>query len=235
MTKNKITIAIDGYSSTGKSSFSKAIAKRLGYIYVDTGAMYRAVTLYCIDNGLIGEGGFPDTPEIIRRLSEIKISFAYNNETGKSDTMLNGVNVETDIRGIEVSQYVSSISAIPEVRGQMVELQREMGKHGGLVMDGRDIGTVVFPNADLKIFMTADPRVRAIRRFKELEAKGKNVSLKEIEKNISHRDYEDSHRTTSPLRRAEDAVVLDNSNMTLEEQLQWFDLLFSKVVGATKQ
>ncbi len=234
MTQTKITIAIDGYSSTGKSSFAKAIAKRLGYIYVDTGAMYRAVTLYCIDNGLIGKDGFPDTEEIIRRLPEIKIAFAYNNEIGRSETMLNGVNVEADIRGIEVSQYVSAISAIPEVRVQMVALQQEMGKHGGIVMDGRDIGTVVFPNAEFKIFMTADPKVRARRRFKELEAKGENISLEEIEENIRHRDYEDSHRATSPLRQAEDAVVLDNSNMIPEEQLVWFDELFDKTIGNTK-
>ena len=234
MTKNKITIAIDGYSSTGKSSFAKTIAQRLGYIYVDTGAMYRAVTLYCIDNGLIGEDGFSDTEEIVRRLPDIKIEFAYNNNIGKSETMLNGVNVEANIRGIEVSQYVSAISAIPEVREQMVELQRQMGKHGGIIMDGRDIGTVVFPDAELKIFMTADPKVRAIRRFKELEAKGQSVSLEEIEENIRHRDYEDSHRATSPLKQADDAVVLDNSNITPKEQLQWFDKLFAEVLKNIK-
>lgn len=228
--KTKITIAIDGYSSTGKSSFAKAIAKRLEYIYVDTGAMYRAVTLYCINNGLIEGNGSPKVEEILRKLPEIKISFAYNNELGKSETMLNGVNVEANIRGIEVSQLVSAVSAIPEVRVQMVALQQEMGKHGGIVMDGRDIGTVVFPNADIKIFMTADSKVRAMRRFKELEAKGQSVSLEEIEENIRHRDYEDSHRATSPLRQAEDAVVLDNSNMTPDEQLQWFDKLFAKYV-----
>ena len=234
MTKNKITIAVDGYSSTGKSSFAKAIAKRLGYIYVDTGAMYRAVTLYCIDNGLIGEDGFPDTEEIIRKLPEVKIEFEYNSDTGRSETMLNGENVEADIRGIEVSRYVSAISAIAEVRVQMVELQRAMRKHGGIVMDGRDIGTVVFPDAELKIFMTADPKVRAKRRFKELEAKRQNVSLEEIEENIAHRDYEDSHRATSPLRQAEDAVVLDNSNMTPDEQLQWFDKFFAEVLKNIK-
>ncbi len=228
MTKNKLTIAIDGYSSTGKSSFAKAIAKRLGYIYVDTGAMYRAVTLYCIDGGLIGDDGFPDVGEVIRRLPEVKIAFRYNNELGKSETMLNGVNVEAAIRGIDVSQHVSAVSAIPEVRKQMVELQQAMGRHGGIVMDGRDIGTVVFPDAELKIFMTADPKVRAMRRFKELEAKGESVSFAEIEDHIRHRDYEDSHRATSPLRKAEDAVVLDNSNMTPEEQLAWFDKLYEK-------
>ena len=234
MIKNKITIAIDGYSSTGKSTFAKNIAKRLGYIYVDTGAMYRAVTLYCIENGLIGTDGTPDAKEIIRRLPEIKISFAYNSQTGKSETMLNGVNVEADIRGIEVSRYVSPVSAIPEVREQMVELQREMGKHGGVVMDGRDIGTVVFPHAELKIFMTADPKIRAIRRFNELKKKGQSVSLQEVEENIAHRDYEDSHRATSPLRQAEDAIVLDNSNVSPDEQLVWFDELFAKVTGSTK-
>lgn len=234
MEEKKITIAIDGYSSTGKSTFAKNIAKRLGYIFVDTGAMYRAVTLYCIDNGLIGEEGFPDTKEIIRRLPEIKIGFTYNSQTGKSETMLNGVNVEADIRGIEVSRYVSPVSAIPEVRVQMVELQREMGKHGGVVMDGRDIGTVVFPNAELKLFMTADPKVRAIRRFNELKKKGQSVSLQEIEENITHRDYEDSHRAASPLRQAEDAIVLDNSNISPDEQLVWFDELFAKIAGNSK-
>lgn len=231
MTKHKITVAIDGYSSTGKSSFAKAIAQRLAYIYVDTGAMYRAVTLYCINSRLIKAGGIPDTGEIVRRLPEIKIVFTYNPQNGRSETMLNGVNVETAIRGIEVSQHVSAISAIPEVRELMVELQRQMGKQGGVVMDGRDIGTVVFPNAEIKLFMTADAKVRAMRRFKELEAKGQRVSLKEIEENIAHRDYEDSHRAFSPLRQAEDAVVLDNSNMTPEEQLQWFDELFAKAIG----
>lgn len=234
MTKDKITIAIDGYSSTGKSSFAKAIAKRLGYVFVDTGAMYRAVTLYCINNDLIGEDGFPNTKEIIGRLPQIKIEFAYNNEIGKSETMLNGVNVEADIRSIEVSQHVSAISAIPEVRKQMVALQQEMGKHGGIVMDGRDIGTVVFPNAELKIFMTADPKVRTMRRFKELEAKGQSVSLEEIEENIRYRDYEDSHREASPLRQAEDAVVLDNSDMTQDQQLVWFDDLFAKTISDIK-
>ena len=234
MINSKITIAIDGYSSTGKSSFAKAIAKRLTYIYVDTGAMYRAVTLYCINNGLVEESGQPKTDEIVRSLAQIKIEFAYNNQIGKSETMLNGVNVEVAIRGIEVSQHVSAVSAIPEVREQMVEQQRQMGKHGGVVMDGRDIGTVVFPDAELKIFMTADPKVRAMRRYKELEAKGQNISLQEIEENIAHRDYEDSHRATSPLRQAEDAVVLDNSNMTPDEQLQWFDKLFAEIIGNTK-
>ena len=234
MTKNKITIAIDGYSSTGKSSFAKSIAKRLGYINVDTGAMYRAVTLYCINNELIGEDGILETEEIIRKLPEIKITFAYNNEVGKSETMLNGVNVEADIRGIEVSQHVSAVSAIPKVREQMVALQQDMGQHGGIVMDGRDIGTVVFPNAELKIFMTAEPKVRAMRRFKELEMKGERVSLEEIENNIRHRDYKDSHRATSPLYQAADAIVLDNSNMTPDEQLVWFDELFTKTIASIK-
>ena len=225
MINRKITIAIDGYSSTGKSSFAKAIAQRLGYIYVDTGAMYRAVTLYCINNGLLSESGEPHMQKIIQQLLEIKIVFAYNNELGKSETLLNGVNVEADIRSLKVSNHVSAVSAIPEVRSQMVELQRQMGRQGGIVMDGRDIGTVVFPDAELKIFMTANPKVRAMRRFSELEAKGQNVPLQEIEQNIRHRDYEDSHRATSPLRQAKDAVVLDNSHMTPEDQLQWFDKL----------
>lgn len=222
----KLIIAIDGYSSTGKSTFAKTIAKRLGYLFVDTGAMYRAVTLYALQQGLIDEKGNVNTQQIINQLNNINIRFSYNSSKGSSDTMLNGVNVEEAIRTMEVSQYVSPVSAIPEVRKQMVHQQQEMGKEGGLVMDGRDIGTVVFPNADLKLFMTADPKVRAERRYKELAAKGEKITLKEIEENIRQRDYEDSHRTTSPLRKADDAIELDNSHMTPDEQLVWFDKLF---------
>ncbi len=235
MNQHKITIAIDGYSSTGKSTFAKAIAQRLGYIYVDSGAMYRAVTLYSLQNGLIDANGVINTAELIRQLTNINVGFTCNNQAGRSETMLNGKNVETEIRGIEVSNHVSPLSAIPEVREQMVALQRVMGQNGGVVMDGRDIGSVVFPNAELKIFMTADPKVRAMRRYKELQEKGESVSMQEVEENISQRDYNDTHRATSPLVQVKDAIVLDNSNMTPDEQLVWFDGLFKEALGKLSQ
>lgn len=230
MNNNKIIIAIDGYSSTGKSTFAKKIARRLGYIYIDTGAMYRSVTLYAMQNGMIDEQANIDKATMIRSLPNIHIEFKFNESKGISDTYLNGNNVEQQIRSIEVSQHVSAISTIPEVREEMVRQQQLMGKDKGLVMDGRDIGTVVFPAAELKIFMTADPKVRAQRRYDELIAKGDKVTLDEIEQNILQRDYTDSNRQTSPLRKADDAIVLDNSNMTPEEQLKWFnDLIKTKL------
>ena len=230
MNNNKIIIAIDGYSSTGKSTFAKNIARRLGYIYIDTGAMYRSVTLYAMQNGMIDEQANIDKATMIRSLPNIHIEFKFNESKGISDTYLNGNNVEQQIRSIEVSQHVSAISTIPEVREEMVRQQQLMGKDKGLVMDGRDIGTVVFPAAELKIFMTADPKVRAQRRYDELIAKGDKVTLDEIEQNILQRDYTDSNRQTSPLRKADDAIVLDNSNMTPEEQLKWFnDLIKTKL------
>jgi len=218
--QNKIIIAIDGYSSCGKSTFAKAIAARLGYIFIDTGAMYRAVTLYALEHGAI-RSGIVDENEVVRLLKEIQISFRFNPERGASDIYVNGDRVEGKIRTIEVSNCVSAVSAIAEVREMLVKMQQEMGRRKGVVMDGRDIGTVVFPDAELKIFMTADPKVRAQRRYDELTAKGDNVSLEEIEQNVRDRDYQDMHRAISPLRQAEDAIVLDNSHMTVEEQMTW--------------
>lgn len=225
MENKKIIIAIDGYSSCGKSTFAKALAARLGYIFIDTGAMYRAVTLYAMRQGIA------DQPQdVVEALPKIEIVFRFNPESGRSEVYLNGENVEREIRRIDVSNRVSTISSIPEVRAKLVALQQEMGKARGVVMDGRDIGTVVFPNAELKIFMTADPRVRAERRYKELHAKGEEVSLAEIEQNVRERDRQDETRAVSPLRRAEDAVVLDNSHMSVEEQMDWVDGLLKKLL-----
>ncbi len=218
--KKKIVIAIDGYSSCGKSTFAKAIARKLGYIFIDTGAMYRAVTLYALEHGAI-RSGMVDEMAVVKLLGEISITFRFNPERGASDIYVNGTFVEGKIRTIEVSNCVSAVSAIAEVRQKLVAMQQEMGRKRGVVMDGRDIGTVVFPDAELKIFMTADPRVRAQRRYDELTAKGDQVSLEEIEQNVRDRDYQDMHRAISPLRQAEDAVVLDNSQMTVEEQMEW--------------
>lgn len=216
----KIVIAIDGYSSCGKSTFAKAIAARLGYIFIDTGAMYRAVTLYALEHGAIRQGMVYEE-EVIKLLPEMQITFRFNPERGASDIYVNGDRVEGKIRSIEVSNCVSAVSAIGKVREMLVRMQQEMGKRRGVVMDGRDIGTVVFPDAELKIFMTADPRVRAQRRYDELTAKGDNVSLEEVEQNVRDRDYQDEHRAISPLRKADDAIVLDNSQMTVEEQMTW--------------
>lgn len=225
MENKKIIIAIDGYSSCGKSTFAKALAARLGYIFIDTGAMYRAVTLYAMREGIA------DRPQaVVDALPKIEIAFRFNPESGRSEVYLNGENVEREIRRIDVSNQVSTISSIPEVRAKLVALQQAMGEARGVVMDGRDIGTVVFPNAELKIFMTADPRVRAERRYKELQAKGEEVSLADIEKNVRERDRQDETRAVSPLRRAEDAVVLDNSHMTVEEQMEWVDGLLKKLL-----
>lgn len=218
--QHKIIIAIDGYSSCGKSTFAKAIAARLGYIFIDTGAMYRAVTLYALEHGAI-RSGIVDEEEVVRLLKEIQITFRFNPERGASDIYVNGDRVEGKIRTIEVSNCVSAVSAIAEVREMLVKMQQEMGQRKGVVMDGRDIGTVVFPDAELKIFMTADPKVRAQRRYDELTAKGDQVSLEEIEQNVRDRDYQDMHRAISPLRKADDAIELDNSHMTVEEQMEW--------------
>lgn len=225
MENKKIIIAIDGYSSCGKSTFAKALAARLGYIFIDTGAMYRAVTLYAMRQGIA------DQPQaVVAALPKIDIAFRFNPESGRSEVYLNGENVEREIRRIDVSNRVSSISSIPEVRAKLVALQQQMGEARGVVMDGRDIGTVVFPNAELKIFMTADPRVRAERRYKELHAKGEEVSIEEIERNVRERDRQDETRAVSPLRRADDAVVLDNSHMTVEEQMEWVEALLKKLL-----
>lgn len=220
-TKPKIIIAVDGYSSCGKSTFAKAIASRLGYIFIDTGAMYRAVTLYALEHGAI-RSGIVDEDKVVELLPEISIAFRFNPERGASDIYVNGDLVEGKIRTIEVSNCVSRVSAIPAVRRKLVAMQQEMGRRRGVVMDGRDIGTVVFPDAELKIFMTADPAVRAQRRYDELRAKGDAVSLEEIERNVHERDKADMSRAISPLRQADDAVVLDNSCMTVEEQMAWF-------------
>jgi len=215
----KIIIAMDGHSSCGKSTMAKTLAKKIGYTYIDTGAMYRAVTLYAMRRGFIKPEGI-DEESLQRELPQIKISFSHDND-GKQYTILNGENVEREIRGMEVSGNVSPISAIGFVREAMVELQREMGKSGAVIMDGRDIGTTVFPDAELKIFVTASDEIRARRRFDELTVKGENPLYEEVLKNVRERDYIDSHRAVSPLRKADDAIVLDNSNMTFEEQDQW--------------
>lgn len=225
--KKKIIITLDGYSSCGKSTFAKAIASELGYLYIDSGAMYRAVTLFCLRKGLVA-GGTADAGRIISALPEMHITFRPNRETGYFDTLLNGEPVEREIRDRAVSDNVSAVSTIAEVRTKLVELQREMGIGGGIVMDGRDIGTVVFPGAELKIFMTARPEVRAQRRYLELVSKGLPADFDAVVKNITDRDRIDSSRDVSPLRQADDAVVLDNSDMTPEEQMRWFRKLFKK-------
>ncbi len=216
----QITIAIDGHSSCGKSTMAKDLAKEIGYIYIDTGAMYRAVTLFALQNGLITEAGI-DEEGLKQRMADIMITFQLNEETGRPDTYLNGVCVEKDIRTMEVSKYVSPIATLGFVREAMVDLQRLMGEAKGVVMDGRDIGTVVFPDAELKVFVTASVDVRAQRRYDELTAKGEKCSFDEIRANVIERDRIDSTRAISPLRQAEDAIVLDNSNMTIPEQNAW--------------
>ena len=217
----KITIAIDGHSSCGKSTMAKRLAKDLGYIYVDTGAMYRAVTLYSMENGIIDSEGHVDMSRLEEEMPEIKISFALNAATGRPDTYLNGTLVEDRIRTIDVSNHVSEIAAIPFVREAMVAMQRAMGQEKGIVMDGRDIGTTVFPDAELKVFVTAAASVRAQRRYDELKERGMEADYEAILKNVEARDYADSHREVSPLRKADDALLLDNSNMTLDEQQEW--------------
>lgn len=219
----RIVIAIDGTSSSGKSSFARKIAAKLGYIYVDTGAMYRAVTLYAMRSGFILADGTIHTAALSAALPDIEIGFKSNPETGGNDIYLNGENVEQEIRTIEVSNQVSAVSQIPAVRERLVCMQQQIGTQKGIVMDGRDIGTVVFPDAELKIFMTADPEVRAMRRYKELLDKGQKVSLEEIIENIRKRDQADMTRAVSPLKKAADALTLDNSRMSIEEQMVWVD------------
>lgn len=217
----KITIAIDGHSSCGKSTMAKDLAKKIGYVYVDTGAMYRAVTLFALRNGLFNDDGSVKTEELEPRMEEIMITFQFNPETQKPDTYLNGELVEKEIRSLEVSNHVSPIAAIPFVRTAMVAQQQAMGREGGIVMDGRDIGTTVFPNAELKVFVTASAEVRAQRRYDELVAKGMPEPYEGILKNVQERDYIDSHREVSPLRPADDAILLDNSELTIPEQNEW--------------
>jgi cytidylate kinase len=216
---NKITIAIDGFSSTGKSTLAKQLAQQLGYIYVDTGAMYRAVAFFAMQNQYISVDSF-NKVELVNHLKNISLEFKFNNELGFAEMYLNGQNVEKEIRTIEVSAYVSKVAEVSEVRSKLVEQQKEMGKNKGIVMDGRDIGTVVFPDAELKIFMTASAATRAQRRFDELVQKGDAVTYEEVLKNVEERDYIDTHRDDSPLIMAEDAVEIDNSYLTREEQFQ---------------
>lgn len=216
----KITIAIDGHSSCGKSTMAKELARRIGYVYIDTGAMYRAVTLFAMRHNLIANGQV-DAAKLQEEMGNIHISLRLNPETQRPDTYLNGECVEREIRTMEVSRHVSLIAALPFVRSAMVEMQREMGKEKGVVMDGRDIGTVVFPHAELKIFVTASAEVRAQRRYDELTAKGEKCNYEEILENVKERDHIDSTRETSPLRQAEDAIVLDNTHMTIPEQENW--------------
>ena len=228
--KKKIVIALDGFSSCGKSTFAKAIAARLGYIFIDTGAMYRSVTLYALEQGAINSG-IVDEQAVEALLDQITITFRFNPQRGASDIYVNGELVEGKIRTIEVSNFVSPVSSIGKVREKLVAMQQQMGAERGVVMDGRDIGTVVFPDAELKIFMTADPKVRAERRYAELTAKGDSVSFDEILDNVISRDKADMSRAISPLRQAEDAIVLDNSYMTVEQQMEWFDREFERVVA----
>ena len=227
----KITIAIDGHSSCGKSTMAKDLARRVGYIYVDTGAMYRCVTLYAMRAGLFAEDDSIMADELAKRMADIHISFQLNTETGRPDTYLNGECVERDIRTIEVSNRVSPVAALPFVRTAMVAQQQQMGQGGGIVMDGRDIGTVVFPDAELKIFVTASAEVRAQRRYDELKQKGMEADYDEILRNVQERDYIDSHREVSPLRQADDAILLDNSHMTIDEQNQWLMQRFEEAVS----
>ena len=217
----KITIAIDGFSSCGKSTMAKDLAKKLGYVYVDTGAMYRAVTLYAMRNGLFNADGSVKTADLERQMSKINITFKLNKTAERPDTYLNNELVENDIRTLEVSNHVSQIAAVPFIREAMVTQQQRMGKDKGVVMDGRDIGTTVFPEAELKVFVTASAEVRAQRRYDELKEKGMPADFNDILKNVQERDYIDSHREVSPLRKAPDAIELDNSHMTIAEQSAW--------------
>lgn len=229
---SKITIAVDGYSSCGKSTLAKALAQKLDYHYIDTGAMYRAVTLYGLRNGIIQSSVF-DSVKLIDALPNIHVSFSYNTHTKTSEVLLNGEHVEKEIRTMEVANHVSKVSSIKEVREKMVILQREMGKNKGVIMDGRDIGTHVFPDAELKLFMTADNDVRTQRRLDELSSKGEFHSFEDVKQNLLKRDYDDTHRKENPLRQAKDAIVLDNSELNKEEQLEFViklinDLLLTK-------
>lgn len=216
---NKITIAIDGFSSTGKSTLAKQLAKKLEYVYVDTGAMYRAVTLYAMENGFVEDGQI-DKDGLIQDLDSIELKFVFNPHLGFAEMFLNDENVERKIRTLDVSKNVSPVAEIKEVRSRLVSLQQHMGKDKGVVMDGRDIGTVVFPGAELKIFMTASPEKRAVRRYKELLDRGEDVTYEEILENVQNRDYIDSHRETSPLTKAEGAIEFDNSDMGLVQQFE---------------
>ena len=224
----KVVIAIDGFSSCGKSTMAKDLAREIGYIYIDSGAMYRAVTLYSLENGIF-KGDDINTEKLQKEMDSIHISFQLNPETGRPDTYLNGVNVENKIRTMDVSSHVSPIATLGFVREAMVAQQQEMGKAKGIVMDGRDIGTTVFPDAELKIFVTASAEIRAQRRYDELKAKGEEASYNDILENVKQRDYIDQNREISPLRKADDAILLDNSQMTLSEQKEWLKAQFGQV------
>lgn len=224
----KITIAIDGYSSCGKSTMAKALARKIGYVYVDTGAMYRAVTLFALRHQLFNADGSVKVDALRELMPKVTITFRLNASTGLPETYLNGQMVEQDIRTMEVSHHVSPIAAIPFVREALVAQQQAMGRNKGIVMDGRDIGTTVFPDAELKIFVTASPEVRAQRRYDELKGKGMDAEYDDILKNVQERDYIDTHREVSPLRKAEDAIVLDNSHLTIAEQDEWLIEHFKK-------
>ena len=230
----KITIAIDGYSSTGKSTIAKQLAKALNYIYVDTGAMYRAITLYAIRNGLINENS-NDEQGLIAALDTIDLRFVYNDTLGFAEMYMNDENVEREIRSMAVSQLVSKVATIDSVRKKLVAIQQKLGQEKGIVMDGRDRGTVVFPEAELKIFMTASPEKRATRRYKELLDKGEQVNYAEVLKNVEHRDYIDSHREISPLKIAEDAIVFDNSDMGLVDQFSRILDFANRVIDKQKK
>lgn len=225
----KITIAIDGFSSCGKSTMAKDLAKRIGYVYVDSGAMYRAVTLYAMEHGCFN-GEQLDEEKLRSMMKDIHISFQFNPETGKPDTYLNNIKVEKLIRSMKVSERVSYVAALDFVRSEMVAQQQDFGKEKGVVMDGRDIGTTVFPDAELKIFLTASPEIRAQRRYDELKAKGQDASLEEILENVKERDYIDQHREVSPLVQAEDAILLDNSFMTIDQQNEWLMTKYQEAI-----
>ena len=227
----KITIAIDGFSSCGKSTMAKMLAKEVGYIYVDTGAMYRAVTLFAMRNGMITPNGEVNRDELKQKMQTLRVEFKLNEQTGRAETYLNGENVENEIRGMEVSSHVSAIAAIDFVRTALVEQQQRMGRDKGIVMDGWDIGTVVFPDAELKVFVTASAEIRAQRRFDELKGKGVEANFDEILNNVQQRDYIDSHREVSPLRKADDAIELDNGELTIAQQLQWLVERFEERVA----
>ena len=226
----KIVIAIDGFSSTGKSTIAKQLAKKLNYIYVDTGAMYRAVTYFALENKLIGDGFFKET-ELINRLGEITITFKFNEAVGFAEVYLNGKNIESDIRTLKVSKYVSPVATLSAVRRKLVEQQQLMGKDKGIVMDGRDIATVVFPDAELKLFMTASAETRAKRRYKELLDRGHNLSYDDVLENVTTRDHIDSTREDSPLVKADNAIEINNSDMTIDEQLQRLIVLAEEMIS----
>lgn len=232
MTKKIITIAIDGFSSSGKSTMAKVLAKNIGYAYIDSGAMYRAVTLYCLNNGIIADDGTVDTAALQAQIANIAITFDVNPTTGATETYLNGKNVESQIRQMNVSSRVSTIAAIPFVRHALVAQQQAMGINKGIVMDGRDIGTTVFPDAEMKVYVDASAETRAQRRFDELRSKGDTTTTYEqVLENVKHRDLIDTTRAESPLRRADDAIVLDNSHMSREEQNRWLLDLYNKIAG----